>query len=61
MKTKKKGNTIFQLKVNSWNKQSKKDQNRALVFMYRVLYELDTNRKFGYIDNFTAQDIKITK
>jgi hypothetical protein len=52
----KKGNTIFHLKVNNWNKQSRRNQDRALMFMYRVLYELDANREFGYSDNFTAKD-----
>lgn len=46
---------IFKLQTYNWNKAPKKEQDKALFFMHRVLVELEQNRKFGYDPNFTAQ------
>ena len=45
---------ILELKTNNWNKQSKSKQDKALLFMYRVLGELESHRKFGYDPEFWA-------
>jgi hypothetical protein len=46
---------IFKLVTNNWNKLSKKDQDEALLFMFRVLAELSEHRKTGYSKDFWAQ------
>lgn len=51
---KKKRTTIFKLQTTNWNKQTKSNQDKALLFMYRVLGELSEKRKFGYANDFSA-------
>ncbi len=53
--TKKRKEMIFKLETKNWNKQTKKDQDKALLFMFRVLVELSENRKYGYDPKFWAQ------
>lgn len=49
--------TIFEIKVNSWNKRTKKQQDRALEWMYRLLSDLETTyRKNGLSDEFSGKD-----
>ena len=45
---------ILKLETNNWNKQSKKDQDEAILFMMRVLMEMREKRKYGYDPNFRA-------
>lgn len=52
MKKKKK---IFILNTFDWNKVSKAEQDKALLFMHRVLTDLAENRKHGYDPKFWAQ------
>ena len=46
---------IFKLVTKDWNKLQKKDQDEALLFMFRVLAELSEQRKTGYSKDFWAQ------
>ena len=55
MKTTKKDKMILRLETNNWNKQTKRDQDKALLFMFRVLVELSEGRKTGYGPEFYAQ------
>lgn len=54
MKKKQKKEIIFHLQTTNWNKQTKRNQDKALLFMYRVLGELSEKRKFGYATDFNA-------
>ena len=53
--TKKKKEMIFRLDTKNWNKLPKRDQDKALLFMHRVLVELSEHRKHGYSPEFWAQ------
>lgn len=46
---------IFKLETKNWNKVPRKDQDKALLFMFRVLTELESGRKIGYDPEFWAQ------
>jgi hypothetical protein len=46
---------IFKLQTKDWNNLSRKEQDKALLFMFRVLAELSENRKHGYSPEFWAQ------
>lgn len=46
--------TVLQLQTNNWNKQTPRDQDKALLFMYQILAELSENRKHGYDPEFWA-------
>ena len=46
---------ILKLEAFDWNKLPKAKQDKALLFMYRVLHDLEKNRKYGYGDKFWAQ------
>jgi hypothetical protein len=49
--------TIFEIKVHSWNKRTKKEQDIALVWIHRVLRDLEyTYRKYGLSDEFSGKD-----
>lgn len=49
--------TIFEIKVNSWNKRTKKEQDKALEWIYRLLRDLEyTYRKCGLSDEFSGKD-----
>lgn len=50
-----KGDMIFHLQTKDWNKLSVRDQDKALLFMFRVLADLSENRKHGYHPEFSAQ------
>lgn len=52
---KKKQKIIFYFQTYNWNKLTKKEQDKALFFMYRVLHDLGEDRKFGYGPKFYAQ------
>lgn len=51
----KKKKVIFKLTTKDWNKQTPRDQDKALLFMYTVLGKLSSNRKTGYHDEFWAE------
>ena len=46
---------ILKLQTKDWNKLSKGEQDKALLFMHRVLVELEEGRKYGYAPDFWAQ------
>ena len=46
---------IFKFQTKDWNKLKKSEQDKALLFMFRVLVELSENRKNGYHKDFWAQ------
>jgi hypothetical protein len=46
---------IFKLQTKNWNKLTPKEQDKALLWMFRVLVELSEHRKYGYDDEFFAQ------
>ena len=49
--------TIVEIKVNSWNKRTKKEQDRALEWIHRLLRDLEyTYRKCGLSDDFRGMD-----
>ncbi len=45
---------IFRLQTRNWNKLSPREQDKALMFMYRVLGEMSASRKYGYDKDFWA-------
>lgn len=55
MRKKIKKEMIFKLQTKNWNKLSKGEQDKALLFMHRVLVELSEGRKHGYSPDFWAQ------
>ena len=49
--------TIITIKVHSWTKRTKKEQDKALLWMYRLLTDLKTTyRKSGLSDEFNGKD-----
>ncbi len=46
---------IFKLETSNWNKLTPREQDKALLFMHRILTELSENRKRGYDPKFWAQ------
>lgn len=49
--------TIFDIKVHCWNKRTKKEQDKALEWMQRLLADLKTTyRKSGLSDEFSGKD-----
>ena len=46
---------IVKLVTNNWNKTTPREQDRAILFMLRVLSELSEHRKHGYSKDFWAQ------
>jgi len=50
-----KGDMIFHLQTKDWHKLSVREQDKALLWMYRVLADLSENRKHGYHPEFSAQ------
>lgn len=49
--------TIFEIKVNCWTKRTKKEQDKALLWIYRLLRDIDDNyRKHGLSDEFSGKD-----
>lgn len=51
----KKNKTILELQTHDWNKLTRQQQDRALIFMYRVLADLSEARKQGISNQFWAQ------
>ena len=45
---------VIKLITHNWNKTDKKEQDKNLLFMHRVLSEMEQNRKFGYSNDFWA-------
>ena len=45
---------ILVLQTSDWNKTSKSQQDKELLFMYRILAELDGHRKVGIDKSFWA-------
>jgi hypothetical protein len=45
---------ILKLETYNWNKTPKKDQDKAIEFMLRVVRDLERGRKFGFDDRFYA-------
>lgn len=54
-RNRKKKETILILKTNKWNKQTKQNQDKVLLYMYGVLANLEEHRKVGIDDEFWAQ------
>ena len=52
---KKKKEMIFKFQTKNWNKLSKRDQDKAILFMLRVLADLEQGRKFGFAPEYWAQ------
>lgn len=50
-----KKNKILRIETFNWNKTPKKDQDKALRFMLKTLYELSECRKFGYDPKYWAE------
>lgn len=49
--------TIFEIKVNSWNKRTRKEQDMALLWIHRLLRDLEyTYRRNGLSDEFSGKD-----
>jgi len=49
--------TIFDIKVHCWNKRTKKEQDKALVWIKRLLRDIETTyRKSGLSDEFSGKD-----
>lgn len=46
---------IFKLQTKDWNKLTSSQQDKALLFMYRILSDLSKGRKYGYDPDFWAQ------
>jgi hypothetical protein len=46
--------TILKLQTYNWNKTPKKDQDKAILFMLRILSDLESGRKHGYDPKFYA-------
>jgi hypothetical protein len=46
---------ILKLQTHDWNKLSSKEQDKAILFMLRILAELSGNRKHGYDPKYWAQ------
>ena len=44
----------MKLETFNWNKTSKSDQDKAILFMLRVISELEQGRKHGYDSKFYA-------
>ena len=48
---------IIKIQVNSWNKRTKREQDKAVRWLNRLLMELTTRyRKTGISDDFSGQD-----
>lgn len=45
----------FKLQTKNWNKLLRKDQDKALLFMFGVLTDLSRSREYGYDPEFFAQ------
>lgn len=52
---KKQNKTILRLQTYDWNSLTTKEQDKALIFMYRVLGDLSQARKNGIGNEFFAQ------
>ena len=48
---------IFELKVNNWNKCTKSEQDKALLWLQRLTSNLIRLRKTGLIDDFIGKEI----
>lgn len=47
---------IFEIKVNSWNKRTKREQEKALTWIYSLLWNIHgIYSRTGIADNFTGK------
>lgn len=47
----------IEIKVHCWTKRTRKEQDKALLFMYRLISDLNYKyRKYGISDEFTGLD-----
>jgi hypothetical protein len=54
----KKNKITLKLETFDWNKLTKKEQDKSLIFMYGVLGQLSEKRKYGIDNRFWAETYK---
>ena len=55
MKKQTKKKVILHLQTYDWNKLKPKEQDKAIMFMFRILSDLSENRKYGFDNRFWAE------